>query len=262
VIIYIPPEAEAGPDKSSDLNVLIPFTGIGSYDPDGTIVSYDWDWGDMTHISGAPASHAYSAKGTYTVTLKVTDDDGITDTDTCIVHIYIPPVASIGGGDRKLIINEIAAFDGSGSNDPDGTITSYEWDWGDGSAKTTGATAYHSWSIAGQYTVTLTVTDNDGRTARTTIRVTVITIASAIDELIALVQSMNIKNGIDNSLDVKLQHARDALTDAQNKYYKNAKSALESFINEVTAQSGKALTVDQATLLISKCQWIINNMLT
>ncbi|MFC0036739.1 PKD domain-containing protein [Actinomadura rayongensis] len=64
------------------------------------------------------------------------------------------------------------AFDGSGSGDPDGTIASYAWDFGDGQTGT-GATANHTYAAAGTYTVKLTVTDDDGATAEKSDTVTV-----------------------------------------------------------------------------------------
>ncbi len=63
------------------------FDGRDSYDPDGEIVSYEWDFGDGRTKTGARVYHRYRAPGTYTVTLTVTDDDGNTATATLTVHI-------------------------------------------------------------------------------------------------------------------------------------------------------------------------------
>ena len=65
----------------------------------------------------------------------------------------------------------VASFDGSGSSDADGTIASYAWDFGDG-ATGTGAKPDHTYATAGDYTVALTVTDNDGATDTVTKTVT------------------------------------------------------------------------------------------
>ena len=67
---------------------IINFDASGSYDPDGTIVSYEWDFGDGDTATGVTTSHAYSSAGMYTVTLTVTDDDGNTDTATAIKTVY------------------------------------------------------------------------------------------------------------------------------------------------------------------------------
>ncbi|WP_109505942.1 PKD domain-containing protein [Nocardioides speluncae] len=66
------------------------------------------------------------------------------------------------------------SFDGSGSSDPDGTIASYSWDFGDGSPAGSGATPDHTYAADGTYDVTLTVTDNLGRTASQTLEVSVL----------------------------------------------------------------------------------------
>lgn len=63
--------------------------------------------------------------------------------------------------------------DGSGSSDSDGTIASYRWDWGDGSAAGTGATPTHDYQANGTYQVTLTVTDDKGATGTVTKPVTI-----------------------------------------------------------------------------------------
>src|SRR5690606_41287846 len=62
-----------------------------STDPDGTIASYAWTFGDGATASGATASRSYATAGTYTVTLRVTDDDGATATTTRQVTVAAPP---------------------------------------------------------------------------------------------------------------------------------------------------------------------------
>ncbi|HVX43996.1 MAG TPA: PKD domain-containing protein [Mycobacteriales bacterium] len=74
-----------------------------------------------------------------------------------------PPVASISASCEQLN----CTIDGSGSSDPDGTIASYSWNFGDGTTGS-GVQPAHTYSAAGRYTITLTVTDDDGATASTT----------------------------------------------------------------------------------------------
>jgi bacillopeptidase F (M6 metalloprotease family) len=69
--------------------------------------------------------------------------------------------------------NTNITFDGRGSSDSDGSIVSYVWAWGDGTANSTGARPSHSFRTAGTYTVTLTVTDNRGATGTATWTITI-----------------------------------------------------------------------------------------
>ena len=94
-------------------------------------------------------------------------NDGTLNSNTATVNITVvsvndPPVADAGGPYEGLAGVPIL-FDGTGSSDPDGTITSYQWNFGDGRTGT-GPTPTHTYSLAGDYTVTLTVTDNGALT--------------------------------------------------------------------------------------------------
>jgi len=95
-----------------------------------------------------------------------------TTVQVTVTQFVNPPVAN-AGPDTSAYTGEVVFFDGSSSSDPDGTIVSYAWDFGDGSPPAQGASVNHSYILPGIYTVTLTVTDNDGATATDTAIVTV-----------------------------------------------------------------------------------------
>lgn len=158
------PTANAGGPYTATLGETMVFDGTGSSDPDGSISAYAWDFGDGTTGTGPTPSHLYGAAGSYNVILTVTDDGGLTNTDTTSVTIgeviNQPPVADAGGPYSGTTSSPVA-FDGSGSSDPDGTIDSYSWDFGDGTSGT-GVNPSHSYGTEGTYNVTLTVSDNDG----------------------------------------------------------------------------------------------------
>jgi PKD repeat protein len=158
----VPPTAVVG-SSVTDLDVA--FTGSGSSDSDGSVVSYEWAFGDGATATTADPSHHYAAAGTYTATLTVTDDRGATSVATAEVTVTEPvipnvaPTAAIGASVTDLDV----AFTGSGSSDSDGSVVSYEWAFGDGATSTTSNPSHH-YATPGTYQVTLTVTDDDGAT--------------------------------------------------------------------------------------------------
>jgi PKD repeat protein len=83
-----------------------------------------------------------------------------------------PPTASFTFSPSSPAVGQTVTFDASSSYDPDGSIVSYSWNFGDGSTAS-GAVVQHSYSSPGTYTVTLTVTDNNGLTASISKQITV-----------------------------------------------------------------------------------------
>jgi PKD repeat protein len=167
---------------SCSLNVCS-FNGTGSSDTDGAIASYLWYFGDGTTGTGSKPSHAYSASGTYTVELSVTDDDGAVSSDQITVKPTDPPnVAPTAVATGSCSAND-CSFNGTGSSDTDGAIASYLWYFGDGTTGT-GSKPSHTYSAPGVYTVELIVTDNQGATASDT---TSVSIAGTVDTMAPIV---------------------------------------------------------------------------
>ncbi len=149
------------------VSTVITFNASASSDPDGTIVSYAWNFGDGTTGSGVTVQHSYTAPGTYTVQLTVRDNAGATDSATAQVSVAPvanqPPHAAFSYTPPNPNPGAWVHFDASASSDPDGTIVSYAWNFGDGSTGT-GVSVYHQFTSAGTYGVRLTVRDNAGAT--------------------------------------------------------------------------------------------------
>ena len=154
-------------DKTADTDAS------ASRDPDGSIQSYEWDWGDgsTTSTTDATTNHTYSDAGDYTIVLTVTDDTGKTDTYSQEVTIENdPPTASF----TTSSFTRYAEVDASGSSAPDGTIVRYDWEWGDGTQTLQGSVQeQHDYGQSGTFTITLTVTDDNGNTDSTRQSVTV-----------------------------------------------------------------------------------------
>ena len=146
---------------TSIVSLTVSVSGSESYDLDGTIMSYAWNFGDAaTIVTGMTATHTYGVGGTYDITLVVADNDGLTGTDVERVTVskdLIPPVARFTATPTFLVVS----VDASASYDPDGTTLTYAWDFGD---LTTGVgkITTHTYAAEGMYTITLTVMDDDG----------------------------------------------------------------------------------------------------
>ncbi len=172
-----PPVAVGTISKSqASVNETLTFNASQSFDPDGQITQYHWNFGDGSSSSQAIATHAYSQAGTFTVTLTVTDNQGATGQVTGQVTISgagnQPPVARAQVAPNPANVNQQITFNASNSSDPDGQITQYLWNFGDGTTSTQ-QIATKSYTQANTYSVSLTVTDNNGATGQTTVQVTV-----------------------------------------------------------------------------------------
>lgn len=86
-----PPVADAGADQTVQVNETVRFTGVGSYDSDGQIETYSWDFGDGTTADGMNTTHAYASPGIYIAILNVTDDGGASDAESCTVTVQSMP---------------------------------------------------------------------------------------------------------------------------------------------------------------------------
>jgi PKD repeat protein len=139
------------------------FDASNSSSPGGTIQIYDWNFGDFRTEVGKNVTHQYSTAGNYTVTLTITDDKRQQATATREVQIKkgSPPVARFSVTPSAGGTNEEFRFDASESEDKDGHIVSYEWKFNGGS-KFTGKVFTRTFPEEGNYTVELTVLDDDG----------------------------------------------------------------------------------------------------
>ena len=177
----------AGGTAGVDVGETVTFNGSASDpgEPSDTIARYEWDLdGNGTfETTGQPASRSYAASGPVTVTLRVTDAHGATDTATETITVTnTPPTASFtrshvdrAGGGTGVDIGETVTFNASASNPGEAgdTISRYEWDL-DGNPSTgpggfevdtgTSATTSRTFTTPGSVTVRLRVTDANGAT--------------------------------------------------------------------------------------------------
>jgi len=178
VVNGLPPVADARvwPGLTGHIGTVFVFDGSNSTDPDGTVTGYLWDFGDMATDPRAKAPHTFGTAQIFTVTLTVTDNDGMTNWTTLQIDVVsgTPPVADIKVWPAATgYIGTVFVFDGANSTDPDGSIATYSWELGDGNVKP-GAKITHSFTSKGQFTVNLTVTDNDLMTDMATVTILIL----------------------------------------------------------------------------------------
>src|SRR5207249_3018222 len=163
IVVNAPPDAAFAVFPAAPFaGDAIVFDGSASTDPEGSLAAFAWDFGDNTAIAtGMNVSHAYAQPGTYLVRLLVTDSVGLTDTRSMnvIVRQNQPPAAVLAITPTRVNPGDSATFDASGSADPDGSIVSYSWDFGDGTTAD-GMVAVHAFADHGSFLVGLVVTDD------------------------------------------------------------------------------------------------------
>jgi len=189
----------------------ITFTGSAFAGEGHTITSWEWDFGDGTTGSGQTVTHRYTQAGSYQVILTVKNDCGQTASGKKTITVSAPktptptpapecpkPSAIISRYETSVYVEQEVEFSASGSSGGDTrSITSYEWDFGDGTTAS-GVTVKHAWKSPGKYTVVLTVTNDCGATDTATKVVTV----EAITDVCALVEARGGPTGI-TSVDIQ-----------------------------------------------------------
>jgi PKD repeat protein len=169
---------------TGDFPLTVAFDATGSTDTDGTIVRYDWDFdgdGNYEIYNGITMpSWTYYIPGNYDARVRVTDNGGAQGTSFVTISVTVPnnvsPTASLTPATDAGNAPYTVAFDATGSNDPDGSIVRYDYDFnGDGIWEAFDGPSTISWTytVGGTFTARLRVTDNRGAQANTTSTITI-----------------------------------------------------------------------------------------
>jgi PKD repeat protein len=139
----------------------ITFNAIGSRDADGLIVGYEWEFEDGHTSTMSRQVHRFDRKGNNMVNLTVFDDKNARNSTSKMIRVNEPPHASMTFMPIHPYAGEDIVFDATSSRDSDGLVMEYKWDLGDGSMSFE-PKVYHNYKNGGNYTVELTIKDNDG----------------------------------------------------------------------------------------------------
>ena len=168
-----PPVAKAEVNASSVKHgKSVHFSAAGSSDSDGQIVSYIWK-DELGSLLGKSKEfdHTFASVGTHTVTLTVTDDGGLSDSDNVTVTVkgLKKPIARIDVDAVSAAVGETLHFDAGASSDTDGEIVKYRWLDDTNTTISNQKSFSHAFATSGKHKITLLVTDNDGQEDRATI---------------------------------------------------------------------------------------------
>ena len=138
------------------------FFNSSSFDVDGTLENWSWDFGDGTTGYGDRVTHVFYGIQTYSVTLTVLDDDGASGSFTMNIQVLPSPVSADAGGPYTGMAGTAILFSGNAS----GGVPPYlfEWDFGDGNTSTE-QNPQHVYRETGTYTIHLYATDHLGEQA-------------------------------------------------------------------------------------------------
>jgi PKD repeat protein len=173
-VTALPPNAPPTAQFSQTCTGLSCSFTDGSTDGDGQVTGWSWSFGDGGTATVKNPSHSYTAAGTYTVTLQATDDDGATNARSVSVTVNAPSSNVAPRAAFVALCTGLTCRFNDQSVDPDGTLASWKWTFGNGTSSTVRSLS-KTYASAGTYTVTHSATDNRGAVGTSTAAITVAT---------------------------------------------------------------------------------------
>lgn len=173
------PSPQLQPEPTQGENPLeVEFDMSNSEDKDGVTEEYTLEFGDGSQAASGTdpldlVTHTYEQSGEFTAKLSVVDDDGLENSTSKTITVENPPPpnkdpkAVMSANPTSGTVPVVVNFSAADSTDPDGEIESYEWSFGDGTMASGGAVS-HRYENAGEFEVSLVVTDDRGGTSKTT----------------------------------------------------------------------------------------------
>lgn len=153
-------------NDSPNVFETVVFNATCSYDSDGWIANYTWNFGDsnVTTVVDPIIVHQYGTFDNYTVVLTVVDNDGLSNSTSKLMWVRQHPVARFTYSPPYPQVDEVVVFNATESTPDGGTLISYAWNFGDSNITTvTDPIITHNYASYGNYMVTLNVTDSEGK---------------------------------------------------------------------------------------------------
>jgi PKD repeat protein len=176
--VVVPTASFTASTTTPGLNSLVTFDASGSRVNGAPCLqcTFAWDFGDGASAQGITTSHRFTTRGSVVVRLTVTGPTGSTATTSTTLIVGEPeeltPVITFSPTDP--VVGDQVNFDASESRTPDGAaISTYTWDFGDGTPRESGVRVAHPFADARTYVVRLTIVDELGRSGTTTISLTI-----------------------------------------------------------------------------------------
>lgn len=233
----------------------VTMSGLASFDPNGSVVSFAWNFGDGSTAIGGAVAHTFAQDGNYTVQLVATDNDGLADTTVTTAHVTnVAPVISPLTA-ATLLPGETYSFAGS-FIDPGADTWSAMVDYGDGSgvrALLLSANTFsvgHTYNRPGSFMLAVSVSDDDVTSTATQL-VTVLTERQGLDQIAAAIADL-VNSGKLSSQRAKslLERVEDAREELRRGRFDHAEDKVEKLLHDVDelVRSGRLSASDAAPL--------------
>ena len=161
--------------------LAVGFSSTGSSDPEGTALSYSWNFGDGNTSTAAHPSHTYTTAGAYVAQLTVSDGTNSNLAGsiniTATAPVNLAPAVSVNASPKIGVMPLLVTFTSAGTSDPEGSNLTYNWTFGDG-GNSTAANPTHTYSTAGNFTAKLTASDGTNSTTSSNLTISVSAVAT------------------------------------------------------------------------------------
>lgn len=255
--VQVPYKAPVTSFAASPLTGTAPLNVSFSNTTTGTVTSWSWDFGDGTTSTAQNPSHTYSVAGSFTPSLTATGPGGTTKVTASTPIKVTTPTTTVTAPVAKFTVSPLsgtAPLTVAFSNTTTGTVTSYSWNFGDGTSSTAQSPS-HTYSAAGTYYPILTATNSAGSstfTATTPIQVSGTTVTPTPTSKTGLMAAYGFEEGTGTILNDRVRGNKGTISNAtwtnSGKYGKalvfDGRSSIVTVKDSITLDLTAAMTLE------------------